>query len=150
MDPHRITICWSPLSPPCPTYESGTLLEWLNRTIDNLTHEYGGVLITLGGYLNSLDVGDVAERTAGGLYNPMVIEPTRGKNINRPMFMVSMPDLYQIKITTFVINTDHKAIVAKTEGQITDHNKRRVKIAVKKTSPEQHANLLSPQSLYKH
>lgn len=60
---------------PCPTYESGTLLAWLDRTTHNLTHEYGGVLITLGGYLNSLNVDDVAEPT--GLH-PMVIEPTHG------------------------------------------------------------------------
>lgn len=57
--------------------------------------------------------------------------------------MVLSPSLYNVKVITSVINANHKAIVATTEGKFTDLPKTRVKVSFRRRSPYQLASLLA-------
>lgn len=110
----------------------------LEQSIEAFTLKESDVFILLGGDFNGLDIKEVTERT--GL-TPLVIEPTRGAN-TLDMLMTSRPGLYTIRVISSPLNTDHKAIVAKTEGTFTAHNKTRTQVYFRKRSPDQHASLL--------
>ena len=97
-------------------------------------------LIVLGGDFNQLEEGAVVERT--GLI-PMIKNPTRGTNILDRLF-VSEPCYTTIKILDSALKTDHKAIIATTHDRPTviSRNKRSVRVAFRRRSPQQHAALL--------
>lgn len=57
--------------------------------------------------------------------------------------MVSVPNLYNVKVITSVINTDQKAIVATTVMQFSDLKKKHIKLSFRRRSPDQHANVLT-------
>lgn len=95
--------------PPKPIYQKKLLLDMLERSVEDLTRERGEILIALGGDFNDLEVRDVVERT--GLQSCR--DPTRGGKI-LDRFVVSAlsgPSLYDVKVITSVISTDHKAIM---------------------------------------
>jgi Reverse transcriptase (RNA-dependent DNA polymerase) len=136
--PHTTMFVGALYHPPKPIYKSEILMDWLERSVEELSREKGDAIILLGGDFNGLDVGEVAERT--GLH-PLVTDPTRGGRI-LDMLMVSRPGLYDVKVITSVINTDHKAIIATADGNITDLHKTHNKVSFRKRSPNQHASLL--------
>jgi Reverse transcriptase (RNA-dependent DNA polymerase)/Endonuclease/Exonuclease/phosphatase family len=124
--------------PPSPVYEVMELLLRLEQSVDSINNLDPTALIILGGDFNRLGVADVIECT--GLI-PLITQPTRGENILDRLF-VSEPCYGSIKILTSAIKTDHRAIIATTEGGIISMNKKNVRITIRRRTPQQNASLL--------
>ena len=54
--------------PPRPKYLTSSLLDWLGRSVEEITHEDDKAMILLGGDFNSLDIAEITELS--GLFQP--------------------------------------------------------------------------------
>ena len=89
-------------------------MEYLDRSIDDFRRLAPSASILLGGDFSQLDVAMVSINT--GLAPVHVSVPIRGGHV-LDMLMISMPGfpaVFNIKVVTPLINTDHKAIILTT------------------------------------
>src|SRR6218665_1288679 len=92
--------------PPKPCYEKGVLMDFIERSLEELLAVDMGAAVIVGGDFNKLNVEEVSIRT--GLV-PLVKVPTRGGKI-LDMLMTSIPGQYNIKVITSTVRSDHRAI----------------------------------------
>src|SRR6218665_2307994 len=124
--------------PPKPCYEKGVLMDFIERSLEELLTVDMRAAVILGGDFNGLNVEEVSIRT--GLV-PLVKAPTRGKKI-LGMLMTSIPDQYNIKVVASMVRTDHKAVVATMASDVRDRSKTSVKKFNRRRTPNQNASLL--------
>ena len=107
--------------PPKACYETGVLMDFIERSLEELLAVDMGAEVILGGDFNKLNVEEVSIRT--GLV-PLVKVPTRGGKI-LDMLMTSIPGQYNIKVITSTVRSDHRAILATDDYKVQDRSTKR-------------------------
>src|SRR6218665_3618241 len=124
--------------PPKPIYAVDDLMDFIERSLDELLTAKGEVAVVLGGDFNQLNVLKLSSRT--GL-TPLVNVPTRNNKI-LDMLMALPGASYHIKVITSTVRTDHRAVLATTGEQVKDRAKKSEKRLYRRRTPGHHAKLL--------
>src|SRR6218665_1640661 len=129
--------------PPKPIYQTDILIEQLERNVELLAREHQDALIILAGDLNQMSDGQIVEAT--GLV-PLVHQPTRGTAVLDRLY-ASEECFSAVRVLTYAVKSDHRAIVAVSSGVVRSRAKTRVRVEVVRRSPDQHAALLRALSV---
>ena len=125
--------------PPRPSYSSTELLDYIENCVAEISHDFPLADIVLAGDLNQLSDDDVVERT--GL-TQIVHQPTRGASVLDRIF-VSDPHMYStVRVISSIVRSDHKAVVAMSDGEVKLHCKNRQRRTFRPKTPSQNARFL--------
>lgn len=124
--------------PPKSSYQSATLVDYLEACVEEIGREYPDELIVLAGDFNQLDDKLVCERT--GLLS-IVHLPTRGQNFLDRIY-VSQTSYSTVRVVSSVVKSDHKAVIAYTENNECTLIKTSSKMVYRRRTPAQHALFL--------
>ena len=127
---------------PKPNYTAAELLSFIERTLDLLTVSVNGkndTLVLLCGDCNQLCHDSLLDT---GLQAALYAPTHRGHNLDR--IYTNIPVYDNIKVVQSTIVTEHRAIVAWADNNtITDHNKTKETVELRRVTPAQHASILS-------
>ena len=124
--------------PPRPTYKPEVLLDYIEASVAQLSHDFPLADIVVAGDVNQLSDRDIVERT--GL-TQIVCQPTRGANTLDKIY-VSSPQLFNtVRVVASVVKSDHKAVVAFPDStrQMPKTHRQHV---YRRHTPAQHADFL--------
>jgi len=124
--------------PPKPSYDTSSLLDYLEACIHEITQDLPSASIILAGDFNQITDSAVLERT--GL-TQLIQQPTRGASTLDRLF-VSCPTAYScVRVISSTVRSDHKAIVACSIPPKTVY-KSTAKKPYRRVTPAQHAMFL--------
>ena len=125
--------------PPKPLYQTDSLLDIIENSINDIQHNFPNAIITLAGDFNQLLDSSIQDKT--GLI-PIVNEPTRGNSFLDRIYTSDI-NYDNIKIVNSCVRSDHFSIVAYSGESITCYNKSKRICQIRRRSPEQKAAFLS-------
>ena len=122
--------------PPRPTYKTEVLLDYIEASVAELSHDFPLADIVVAGDGNQLSDQEIVERT--GL-TQIVGQPTRGTNTLDKIY-VSSPQLFNtVRVVASVVKSDHKAMVAFPDS-VHQMPKTRSQLVYRPHTPAQHAS----------
>jgi len=120
-------------NPPQPTYKLEVLLDYIEASVTELSHDFLLAEIVVAGDVNQLSDRDMVVRT--GL-TQIVCQPTRGANT------LDSPQLFNtVRVVASVIKSDHKAVVAFPDSMRRMPKTHRQHV-YRRHTPAQHAEFL--------
>ena len=126
-------------SPETQSYKEEDLVACIVDSVDEIMTAIPSALTILAGDLNQLSDKVIAERTC---LESIVIQPTRGTAFLDRVY-VSMPCYDNVQVITFIIKSDHKAILASSSENKLLGKKQSWTAKYRKMGPSQNSWLMS-------
>ena len=126
-------------NPPRSTYTFDSLLDYIERCVEELSKDFPSANILLADDFNQLSESAVVESIG---FDQLVQQPTRGVNTLDRVF-VSRPVYDTIRVVDSVVKSDQKAVVVCSVHAEVNYNKRKETKTYRKITPNQHASFLN-------
>jgi len=119
-------------------YQTFSLLDCIEASVNIITVEYPNAIVILAGDFNSLDHAELSSRS---MLTAIVNQSTQGTNILHQIF-VNYTIYDAVKVVTPTVRSDHRAVIAYTGTPPSQLNKTRERRIFRRCSPTQHALFL--------